>query len=261
MKFLLQFYYCLLFLVLYRKAGVFINWPQLLEPNYIFFAKPLSVFKLPAEIHSVIFLLALFCCLLSVFKPWRALRAVTSLFVLVVFSILYSYGKIDHNSHAFILSSVLVCFFDENEDLSSQPNFFVLRLIQGMLLSHYFISGLWKLREMISARFGFSLKEIATEYIAYSLSEQKLHFLLEFLVYSVPWLLSFGYFCVLVFQLSALAPIIFNRFFKLYGVLAVLFHLLTGISVFAYFSNTVLAVLFFLVIAESLREYKFDKKR
>ncbi|MCZ0932729.1 MAG: hypothetical protein OXJ52_06230 [Oligoflexia bacterium] len=255
MKLFLQIYYSLLFCVLYKQAYRFINFIQPLEPDYIFFAKPLSFFKLPVEIHSVIFLLALFFCLLSVFSHGRTLRVLTSLFVLVLFSIMYSYGKISHSEHAFILSSALVCFFSESKSLNSSWNFFVLRLIQGLVLSHYFISGLWKLREMISSRFEFSLQEIAMESIAHSLAEQNIHFILKFLL-EEPWLLSFGYFCVLVFQLTALTPIFLNRFFKLYGALAVLFHLSTGISVITYFASTVLGVLFFLVIAESMRKYE-----
>ena len=255
MKLFLQIYYSLLFFVLYSRSYLFINWISPLEPEYIFFAKLLSFFKLPVEIQSVICLLALFFCLLALFKSWRFLRVLTSFLVLVFFSIMYSYGKIGHSDHAFILSSVLVCFFHEKKSLNSKWNFFILRLIQGLLLSHYFISGLWKLREMISSRFEFSLQEIAMEYIAYTLVQQNIHPILQFLL-NEPWLLSFGYFCVLIFQLTALAPIFLNRFFTLYGALAVLFHLSTGISLITYFPSTVLALLFFLVIAESMREYK-----
>ena len=67
-------------------------------------------------------------------------------------------------------------------------------------------------------------------------------------------------FCILLFQLSALTPIFLNRYFKLYGVLAVLFHLSTGIAMDIYFVQTVMSVLFFLIIAESIREYKFEVK-
>ena len=128
-----------------------------------------------------------------------------------------------------------------------------------MLLSHYFISSLWKIRKMASSHFEFSLLEIVLEYIAYSL-EDKMYPLLKILLYDYSWLLSLGYFCVLLFQLTALTPIIFNRFFKFYGILAVLFHLSTGIILSIYMSSTVLAVIFFLIIAESMREYKIERK-
>ena len=252
MKLFLQVYYSFLFYALYRNAYKVINFLSPIEPEYVFFAKPLAFLKLPLEIQLVIGLMALFFCLLSIFKFWRVLRMLTSLFVLVLFSILSSYGKINHDYHAFILSSVLVCFFNEGKSLNSSWNFFILRLIQGMLLSHYFMSGLWKLREMISSRFAFSFSEIAMEYIAYTW--RNMHPILQFLL-NESWLLGLGYFCVLLFQLTALAPIFLNRFFKTYGALAVLFHFSTGISMAIYFFPTVLALLFFLIIAESMREY------
>ncbi|MDE0092724.1 MAG: hypothetical protein OXN83_05525 [Oligoflexia bacterium] len=251
MRLFLQTYYILFFYILYNRVYQFVNFILPLEPDYVFFAKLLSVFK--QEIHSVIFLLALFCCLLSIFKPWRSLRVLNSLFILILISIVSSYGKIDYPYHAFVLSSVLVCFFNENKDLNSRPNFFILRLIQGMFLSHYFMSGLWKLREMISVRFEFSLYEIAGTYIAYTLTPGGTNPIVELVLHN-PWLLSFGYFCVLIFQLTALIPVFLNQFFKLYGVLALLFHLSTGVSMDVYFVPTVMMVLFFFIIAESMRE-------
>ena len=257
MKLFLQIYYALLFFILYRYCYNSINFLPTLEPEYIFFAKPLSFLALPVEVNTVVFLLlALFFCLFSVFKPWRLLRVLSSVCVLVFFSIIYSYGKIDHWNHVAILSSVLVCFFNENKGLNCQNNFFILRLIQGIILSHYFSSGLWKLRNMFSARFEFSLQEIAENYVAYMLSSQDIHPILKFFL-DEPYLLGFGYFFVLVFQLTALVPVFFNRFFKFYGTLAILFHLSTGIFLLPYFSNTVLLVLFFFIIAETIRELKF----
>ena len=233
----------------------FINFISPLEPQYIFFAKALAFFNLPVEIHSVLYLITLFFCLLCVFSQDRILRVLTACFVLILFSINFSYGQIHHSHHPWILSSVLCCFFDSKQSLNLKQNFFVLRLVQGILLSHYFISGLWKLRSMWSAGFSFSLTEIATEAIAYEFAfKHNKNFILELLLYEIPWFLGFSYFCVLLFQLTALSPILFNRYFKLYGTLAVLFHLSTGISLNVYFSPNVLAVLFFLILGESMKE-------
>ena len=254
MMLFLQTYYLLLFYILYMMSYRFINFIPSLEPEYIFFAKPLAFLNLSVEIHSVFFLIALFFCLLCVFRQDRVLRVLTLFFVLILFSIYYSYGKIGHNNHAWILSSILLCFFDSKQSLNSKYNFFFLRLTQGILLSHYFISGLWKLRNMYSSGFSFSFTEIATEYIAQVSLKHEMHFILKLLLYEIPLFLGFSYFCVLFFQLTALTPIFLNRYFKFYGVLAVLFHLSTGISLITYFSQTVLAVLFFLIFSESLRE-------
>ena len=93
-------------------------------------------------------------------------------------------------------------------------------------------------------------------YISYTLVSQDLHPILKFLLYEQSWLLSFGYFCVLVFQLTSLVPIIFDRWFRIYGVLAILFHLSTGLVLGIYFYQTVLAVLAFFILAENIKENK-----
>ena len=258
MKLFLQIYYSLLFFILYRLAIQFINFVPALEPEYLFFAKPLEFFKPAIEIEPIIFLLSVFFCLFSVFKPYRVLRIITSFFVLVIFSILFSYENIHRNWHSWILSSILVCFFNEKQSLNSSTNFFILRFIQGMLLSHYFISGLWKLRLMLSSRFQFSLQEIAIDNVLQSLFED-IYPLLEILIRH-SWLLGFGYFCVLIFQLTALLPVFLNKFFKLWGVLAILFHTSTGVSMSIYFPQTVLSILLFLIIAENMREYEIWRK-
>ena len=255
MKLFLQIYYSFLFIVLYNKLNKLINFDSDIAPDYIFFAKPLKFF-LKVEIHDLIFLCSLFFVLCSILKPYRLLRILTAVFILIFFSIIYSYGKIYHSSHAFILSSVLVCFFDENKNLNFKRNFFTLRLVQGILLCSYFMSGLWKLRFMISSNFTFSFNELIMNYISYTLVSQDLHPILKFLLYEEPWLLSFAYFCVLVFQLTSLVPIIFDRWFRVYGVLAILFHLSTGLVLGIYFYQTVLAVLAFFILAENIKENK-----
>ena len=198
MKLFLQIYYALLFFILYSYSYKFINFLSSLEPDHIFFAKPLSFLNLYVEVHTVIFLLTLFLSLFAIFKPLRFLRVLTCISVLVLFSIMYSYGKIDHNNHLAILSSLLMCFFNEREDLNSKKNFFILRLIQAMALSHYFMSGLWKLRKMFSAHFEFSLSEIAENYVAETLSYQDIHFILKFFLEYT--LLGIGYFLCCVFN-------------------------------------------------------------
>ena len=258
MNLFLKIYYSLLFYVLYIEAYEFINFVPPYKPQYVFFAKPLIFF--PVEIHSFIFLLALFLCLFLTLKTYKGLQILTALLVLILVSIINSYGKIMYNWHVLVLSVVLVLFFNKNQDLNSKQNFFVLRLIQGLLLSHYFMSGLWKLRKMASAHFEFSLYDIVGTYIAYTLvPEEGGSFIVEWLIGN-PWLLSFSYVCVLIFLLSSLTPIFLNKYFKFYGILAILFHLATGISMEIYFFHTIVPVLYFFIIAESMIEYKFERR-
>ena len=191
---------------------------------------------------------------MHIFYPHKYLKIISSVFVLFLFSITFSYGKIHHSSHIWMISSILMVFFFLDKPLKSKINYFMLRLMQALLLSHYFISGLWKIRSLLSSKFAFSFKEIVSEYIAYDLAESGIeaNMFLKILLYQYPELLSFGFLCVLLFQLTSIIPVFLDKFFILYGVLAILFHLSTGIVLGVYFTPTVLAVLFFLIISEEM---------
>ena len=264
MKFFLQVYYCCFFSVLFNLTYGFINKIPSEKINYIFFAKILNFLPFPPSpiINSILFLVTTFLTLLCVFRPEKKfLKIGQSFFILITFSVFYSYGKISHSNHSWILSSILVCFFNETKNLKSTQNLFVLRLIQAILLSHYFISGIWKLRELIQERFQYSFQDIATEYIAYGIvgHAYQNNPLLDILL-SVPGLLGFGYIFILLFQITSLTPVFLNRFFVFFGVLACLFHLAIGIVLNIYFNATVLAVVLFFIIAEFFPDKEDNRK-
>ena len=84
---------------------------------------------------------------------------------------------------------------------------------------------------------------------------------LNFLLFQYPELLSVGFLCVLLFQISSLVPVFFNQFFLFYGILAILFHISTGVTLGFCFTPTVLAILLFFIIAEIIiRNEKITKK-
>ena len=158
----LQFYYCVLFYTLITQCHFFFNNPPSKLPEYVMFAYPLQFFNLPTEIHFIFFCFALFFCLFCIFYPSKYLKIVTSILFLIIFSIKFSYGsgKISHSFHPWLISCILMCFVSSDKKLTSQTNLLVFRLIQSILLSHYFISGLWKIRRIVSTKFQFSFKEI-----------------------------------------------------------------------------------------------------
>ena len=247
----LSTYYMLLFYFVFRKVYAFFNNIPTQIPEYVMFARPLSLFHPPPWIHSIIFLFCLSVCLFCILNPKKYLRIITSFLVLMVFSIFYSYGKINHSHHIWIISSVLMCFLSLEKPLQSQTNQLPLRLAQAILLSHYFIAGLWKIRILFHSKFVFSLKEIVLEHIAMGQTNGfEMNIFINMLLYQYPEFLSFCFFCVLIFQMTALLPVLLGRFFILYGVLAILFHLSSGITLGVYYTPTVVAVLFFLIILE-----------
>ena len=259
----LQIYYCLLLYVLITQCHFFFNNPPSELPEYVMFAYPLKFLNLPIGIHFIFFCFALFFCLSCIFYPSKYLKITTSILFLIVFSIKFSYGKINHHFHSWMLSSILMCFLSCDKKLTSQTNLLVLRLTQSILLSHYFISGLWKLRSLVSTKFQFSFKEILSEHIIYGITQQggEISEPLNFLLFQYPELLSAGFLCVLLFQISALVPVFFNQLFLFYGILAILFHISTGIALGFCYTPTVLAILLFLVIAEIIiKDEKITKK-
>ena len=260
----LQVYYSLLFYLLFSRAEFFINdipWSSVknISTNYI--NSLANYFNPPIWILSLLFLLSLFFAFLCIFRPLRLLRIITSVLACTIFLILHSYKTIGHHNHIWMISSVLMCFFSPDQGLKSRPNRFIIRLIQALLLSHYFISGWWKLRTLLSAKFEIPFKDMLLEAMAYAQTLRGLEFhpFVQILLYQYPELLSVGFFCALLFQLTALLPVALNKLTVLYGFLAISFHLLVGLTAGVYFSHTVLAILFFLIILEfMMRDGKQD---
>lgn len=248
---LLRIHYGILFFLLFSQSFRIFN-ANLPVIDYVMFARFLNMFNPSFWIQCIIWFLSLFFCLVCLLRPNKYFQILATCFFLLSISIYIScLGKGEHLYYAWMISSFCLCFFSLQKPLNSKRNYTVLRLIQGLLLSHYFLSGVWKLYSMIQAKFKVSFKDIVIEYIAFTLARgRELHPILEIFLYQTPELLSIGFFCVLLFQLSSLIPVIFDRFFILYGVFALLFHFSVGLLLGIYFNPTVLAALFFLIICE-----------
>ena len=256
-------FYGLLFYVLLTKGYFFLNHQPTHFPDYVMFAYPLKFLYTPSDtplkmitiFHACFFLISLLICLLSVLFNKKIIKIFCNLLFLLIISIANSYGKINHPHHIWMISSVIMLFFSSNSSLHSNHNKFIIRLIQSLTLSHYFISGLWKLRGLIGDQFEYSLKEIAMEHVAYSVGGSDLEsVILDLLIHYD--LLGFGLLLVIVFQLSCILPIFTHSFFMFYGCLTLLFHTSTGIVLNIYFLPTPLACLFFLILTEFMLKYE-----
>ena len=256
-KIFLQIYYSLLFCIIFQYSHYFLYETSSQNPEYVLFAYPLNFLNLPILIHSLLFLFSLFFCLLCIITPNKYVKLITSILVLLIFSIKYSYGQIHHENHIWMISSILICFFSVNKTLISKANLFTLRLAQSILLSHYFISGLWKVRYLLK----YSFKDIVLEVTAWTFTiyVEGPNILSNILLYQYPGILYFGFLCVLVFQMLSLVPIFLNRLLVLYGILAVLFHISSSVFIGISFYSTVFAVLYFLIITETMIKKEKEK--
>lgn len=129
-------------------------------------------------------------------------------------------------------------------------NLLIIRLLQSTLLSFYFISGLWKLRDLGFTNWGSA----ALEHMSYAIAEGNgpSQSIQQALLIDYPWVSVMGFTAVLIFQLSTLIPVITLRYFSLWGIGSICFHASTGIALGIWFTPTVLASLLFLILFENL---------
>ncbi|MBC6415787.1 MAG: hypothetical protein GDA46_05285 [Bdellovibrionales bacterium] len=261
-------FYSLLFFILFTNIEFFVKTSYF--PTYVMFAWPLNLFIPLNEIslktlnifHFCLLIISMLFCLSSSAFNKKIINFLSCSFFLMMISIHLSYGTIFHNHHVWLYATCLMCFFSSKSPLNSKYNKFLIRLIQSLILSTYFISGIWKIRKVFSKH---SLTDIASEQIAYSIGESYYsNIILELfgLTYGVK-IFGMGLFFVILFQLSCILPILVGRYFILYGFLAILFHIATVIALDVIWSYGVLALIFFLIITELMlnkENIKFPRK-
>jgi hypothetical protein len=250
---LLRAYYIFATFSLYSNHWAFFR--EMPRPVFQSFAKPLSLFGFSDLVFPLAFILGLAFVAMSIFLLDYRSRIISSLAMLTLVSMMYSFGKVNHPDHIWMLSSVGMCFLRPGESLKSHVNLSTLRVLQKMVLCHSLFSGIWKAINFKLSELG----DIGLEHIAYVYSRglTPSTTILEIL-FNKLWVLELGYYSVIFFQLSMIYPILTGKFTKTFGILLVGFHLLTGLLLGLWFSNTVLGTLFLLVFAEFLLEEERD---
>lgn len=236
--------------VLLSKAHFFMA-ESVNRAEFVGFATPFSFIKpLSDSFYPLFFIISVGFMVATLFLSHRWLRVFATILFLVVMSFTFSYGKGYHSAHIWFLSSVFACFLSVSQTLISQPNILFIRLTQASLLSFYFSAGVWKLRDM-----GLGPLDLAfRDHLAYAVAEGTGPGAnAQVILMALPsWLLSLGFFIVVSFQLSCIFPVIKLQYFKIWGVAAFLFHLLTGVFLGVWFVPTMLAALFLLIVTEDL---------
>ena len=220
----------------------------------------LKTLSLPVFTSFSLPLVSIAFALLGLFttKRWQRIGLCLS-FGLTLFFLFFAEGEINYSWHIWLFASFFFCFLDPEAPLYEKKNFLVIRLIQTTLLSQYFIAGLWKYRGLLShSSFELFLFR-SLDHLAYAVAEGNgpASALLEFA--KKPGFLSLiqiGFFAVLVFQISSIVPLVYDRFWKTWGLLAIGFHLATGIFLGIWLTETLLAAAFFLVFVEQCLESK-----
>lgn len=205
----------------------------------------------PTTAWSIYYTLLLLSLAVLFFKH-RFLRLLVFILSFVFFSIIYSFGKINHTYHIWLISSFFMSFIDLRKDLHHSKNLQIIRLTQVTLLSHYFFSGLWKVREIKNF---FSLETYThtiLEYIAFAMAEgnyPKKPFI-EYLITSYPNILGLSFVIVIMTQLGCVIPILINRYYLAVGTLTIFFHLINGYVLGIGFMVTVYGLVYFFIFLE-----------
>ncbi len=224
------------------------------NPSYVAFARPLSWLPLNHEIvYPIVFFVTLATLISTFLYPVRALRIFSMFTIFLFFSMNFSFGKINHNIHIWIIAAIFFSLLKNQNPLKLTSNLFYVRLMQSFSLCPYFFSGLWKIRGPL---FSQDLHLNAAEQITYALAEGNyIHpWLVNTLLYQYPKIGGYGLLLVVGFQLATIVPILQQKNFKFWGFMAVGFHITTGLTLGIWFIQTILGLLFLVVGTEFFLE-------
>lgn len=173
----------------------------------------------------------------------------------LLFSLKYSFGKIDHDNHIWIWASIFLIFYEPSLCRTQKSNALALHLIQATLLAQYFCAGLWKIRNTHFAYPKWSIfVEKPLDDMAYALAERaNLPNDLQSFLLDYPVLLSLGYVWVLVFQLFSWLPLVRPGWMMIWGIQALLFHVFSGLFLSIWYWPTILAAVVFLIAPDFFR--------
>jgi len=222
------------------------------QAEFIMFATPFSEWLRMKAVFIGVYLLTLASTLVCSWRPSLGLRIFVCLLFLLLSSMKFSFGKVNHSEHIWMMSLLFACVFSEKKSLASRRNQTTLRLMQTALLSIYFISGLWKLRDLGFSGWG----RVAKENMAYAIAEGSgpPEFLQSLLLIEFPWVTTVGFAFVILFQMSAIIPVVTLKGWEVWGLFAVLFHFTTGVVMGIWFKPTILAAILLLIYFQRLLE-------
>jgi len=168
----IKLFYALLLYGLYSRSAIFLG-PLPSNIEYVSIARILNLLPSGAEsaVYPVTFVLGFVVVLVAMFRVQWGYRAAAAFFYLLLTAMANSFGSIGHSEHIWMIAAILMVFVNPELKMGADRNLLVVRLVQGTLLSHYFISGLWKVRSLLPWDQWTSLSEVATEQIAAGIEE------------------------------------------------------------------------------------------
>lgn len=231
--------------VFHAHSRFLLNLPEL-EPEFVSFARIFDWLPFSQNLISMLSIAFSLSLIVFLIKPSRtASLAIAALFLPLIF-VKYSYGKISHSSHIFLVCTCLLPFFDYKKPGFTQVDQLVLKACQALILAAYFSAGLWKVRSL----WGENIMAAVNDHIAYAIAEGggPPAFFSNYSLLLAPEFVTLGFALALLFQLSAFTPLVLPRLAPAWGIMAAAFHMSTGVYLDIYFWQMgVTAVLFLFV--------------
>ena len=256
----LSIYYLLLSIVIFYDASLILFKDFSNETNFIWLARVFSILPISKVTVLLIYLVTIFLSILCTVKPKRLFRLLAAIFFILSFSLLLSFGKIYHSAHVWLISSVLICFINLDNNLRSIHNSRVILIIRSVLLTHYVSSGIWKLRNLKHVNINY-FSELAHDSIAYGYLEgSKSSEIVRLFFQESPKLAGIGLMIVIFFQLSCVIPIITKKYFVFFGFAICSFHLMNGLVLGIFFTPTIFGILFFFITTEVMLNTELSLK-
>lgn len=159
---------------------------------------------------------------LCVFKPFSVKIKMTEFLTTFLFLAgCFSFGKIDHSFHGYILASFFIFLIKDDQD----PGQLLMRGASGIFLLTYFLSGLWKLRFLMGSGFIDGIRRAVGYQLGINMIMSGQISAPAMYVLSLPDILqALIWGGVIIFELAALFFILRPRLTSLYGMMVILFH-------------------------------------
>lgn len=184
------------------------------------------------------FVVVIALLLLSLFKPWNIwIKSCEALSAFLFLAIYFSFGKIDHSFYSFLLSSLFIALItqqNEEKDILNSRNRLALQSASAIFLFLYGLSGLWKLRFLLSEIF----QSMSLTPLFGTLSFQVAKNMMEsgsdnplslWLIQTAPGVQAICWLLIIAFEFLCFFVIFRPSLYRIWGILLILFHFFTDL--------------------------------
>lgn len=213
-----------------------------LKQDWLWPVSWLKYYQSPDKLVLIIILLGILFSIISIRYPFRrGAKILAEIFFFLFFAIYYSHVKIYHSIHCFIYTGFLIALIKDDKNMK-----ILMKSAIALFAFPYFLSGLWKFRYLLSLNNLGDIALVMPYQLAFNSIEGAYYprGLLTILNLNSNWHLGF-WISIVVFELLGIAILFKTKFFKVWGILLIIFHITTEILMqIEFFAAIVLSLIF-----------------